>query len=87
MCWRGTAVICDGDRGNGRSAPSTRPTRLAGQKGEGKRPLLMQYLPLYTPEQARQHEVRPGITGWAGVNGRQTNNLLYNQPMAKLSDR
>lgn len=36
----------------------------------GPRPLLMDYLPLYTPEQARRHEVRPGITGWAQVNGR-----------------
>lgn len=38
----------------------------------GPRPLLMDYLPLYTKEQARRHEVKPGITGWAQVNGRNS---------------
>lgn len=38
----------------------------------GPRPLLMEYLDLYSPRQARRHEVRPGLTGWAQVNGRNT---------------
>lgn len=43
----------------------------------GPRPLLVSYLDLYTPEQARRHEVRPGITGWAQINGR--NNITWQE--------
>lgn len=46
----------------------------------GPRPLLMQYLSRYTPEQARRHEVKPGITGWAQVNGR--NALTWDEKFA-----
>lgn len=50
------------------------PTLLNVLKGEmslvGPRPLLMQYLDRYTPRQARRHKVKPGVTGWAQVNGR-----------------
>jgi sugar transferase EpsL len=46
----------------------------------GPRPLLMDYLDLYTPEQARRHAVRPGLTGWAQVNGR--NSLSWEERFA-----
>jgi lipopolysaccharide/colanic/teichoic acid biosynthesis glycosyltransferase len=46
----------------------------------GPRPLLMQYLPRYSPEQARRHDVRPGWTGWAQINGR--NALSWEQKFA-----
>lgn len=43
----------------------------------GPRPLLMEYLPLYSPRESRRHDVRPGVTGWAQVNGR--NSLSWQQ--------
>jgi lipopolysaccharide/colanic/teichoic acid biosynthesis glycosyltransferase len=46
----------------------------------GPRPLLMEYLPLYTPEQSRRHRTRPGLTGWAQVNGR--NSLSWDEKFA-----
>lgn len=46
----------------------------------GPRPLLMEYLPLYSPEQARRHDVPPGVTGWAQINGR--NALSWDEKFA-----
>ena len=46
----------------------------------GPRPLLMEYLPLYSPAQARRHDVRPGVTGWAQINGR--NALSWDEKFA-----
>lgn len=57
-----------------RSSLDELPELVNVLKGEmslvGPRPLLMEYVPLYSAEQARRHEVRPGLTGWAQVNGR-----------------
>lgn len=82
--------LADADRitGFGRFLRSTSLDELPGLlsvlKGDmslvGPRPLLMEYLPLYSPQQARRHDVRPGITGWAQVNGR--NALSWDEKFA-----
>ncbi len=60
------------------------PSLLNVLRGEmslvGPRPLLVDYLPLYSPGQARRHDVRPGLTGWAQVNGR--NDLSWDDRLA-----
>jgi sugar transferase EpsL len=60
------------------------PEMINVMKGEmslvGPRPLLVEYLDHYTPEQARRHEVRPGITGWSQINGR--NDMPWDQKLA-----
>jgi lipopolysaccharide/colanic/teichoic acid biosynthesis glycosyltransferase len=84
------ALLPDADRLTGlgrllrRTSIDELPELLNVVRGEmslvGPRPLLMEYLPLYTAEQARRHEVRPGITGWTQVNGR--NALTWDEKFA-----
>lgn len=87
---RDDVPLADADRitGFGRFLRSTSLDELPGLwsvlKGDmslvGPRPLLMEYLPLYSQEQGRRHDVRPGITGWAQVNGR--NALSWDEKFA-----
>ena len=52
--------------------PSVLNVLLGQMSIVGPRPLIYEYMPLYSPEQARRHDVRPGITGWAQINGRNS---------------
>jgi sugar transferase EpsL len=71
-----------------RSSLDELPELINVLKGEmslvGPRPLLMEYLPHYTPEQARRHEVRPGLTDWAAIHGRNATTTRLDDQMISL---